>query len=157
MPVDQEHLLECAAAFGGLALLVQAQDRVQHGQADDHDAGRPLLGATMLTIAAPSRTSLHQVAVLPRERSPARLLLRLGELVRPVLRPASLDLGGVEPGPRVDASCALTSSAVRPCQFLSRAIWLAPSAVAALIVVRPHEDDLRAVRADLVAAVVLRS
>ena len=52
----------------------------------------------MLTIAAPSEDELHQVAVLADERAPGRLLLRLGELVRAVLRAAPLDLGGVEPG-----------------------------------------------------------
>ena len=36
--LDQQHLLERRDALGRLALLVQAEDGVQHGQADDHDA-----------------------------------------------------------------------------------------------------------------------
>ena len=59
---------------------------------------------------------LHQVAVLPEERLPARLLLRLRELVRADLRPSPLDLGGVETGPRIDlepGACLLRGQTVR--------------------------------------------
>ena len=63
---------------------------------------------------------LHQVAVLAQERPPARLLLRLRELVRADLRPTPLDLGGVEPVRGSTPSCAQASSAVRPCNLASR-------------------------------------
>ena len=101
--LDEQHLLERGDALGRLALLVQAEDRVQHGQAEDHDARANSCSATMLTIAAPSEDELHQVAVLAQERLPAGLLLRLGELVRPDLRAPPLDLAGVEARARVDA------------------------------------------------------
>ncbi len=157
MRVDQEHLLERGDALGGLALLVEAQDRVQHGQADDHETGRPLLQRDDADDRGAEEDELHQVAVLAEERLPARLLLRLGELVRADLRPAPLDLGGVQPGPRVDAE--LRGGVVRgqavPVRVAAALRARLLNRGGAHSSLRPDDDDLRAVRADLVAAVVL--
>ena len=113
--MDQEHLLERRDALRRLALLVEAQHRVQHGQADDHEAGRPLLQRDDADDRGAEQHELHQVAVLPKERLPGRLLLRLRELVRADLRPSPLDLGGVETGPRIDlepGACLLRGQTV---------------------------------------------
>ena len=118
--LDQEHLLERGDALGRLALLVQAEDRVEHGQADDHDPGRELLQRDDADDRGAEQDELHQVAVLAEERPPARLLLRLGELVRAVLA-----RGAARPRRRrartrgSTSSRAATSSAVRPCQRAS--------------------------------------
>jgi hypothetical protein len=100
---DQEHLLECRHAFGGLALLVQAEDRVEHRQAEDREAGRELLQGDDADDRRTEQDVLHEVAVLAQERVPAGLLRRLRKLVRPVLRAPLLDLGRVEAGRGVDA------------------------------------------------------
>jgi hypothetical protein len=99
---DDEHLLERGDALGRLALLVEAEDRVEDRQADDDDARAELLERGDADDRGAEEDELHQVAVLAQERLPAGLLLRLGELVGAVLRTAALDLGGVEPRPRVD-------------------------------------------------------
>ena len=84
----------------------------------------------MLTTAAPSRTRLHQVAVLPEERPPARLLLPLRQPVRADLGAAPLDLAASRPERGSTSRRAHASSAVRPCQPASRALGAAGSAVA---------------------------
>ena len=81
-----EHLLQRGDALGRLALLVQAEHRVEHGQADDDDAGRELLQRDDADDRGAEQDELHQVAVLAQKRLPAGLLLRLRELVR--ARPA---------------------------------------------------------------------
>ncbi len=94
--MDQEHFLERGDALGGLALLVQAEDGVEHRQADDHDPGRPLLERDHADDRCAEQDELHEVAVLAEERVPAGLLLPLRELVRPDLRAAPVDLGCIE-------------------------------------------------------------
>ena len=94
--MDQEHLLERGDALGGLALLVQAEDGVEHRQADDHDPGRPLLERDDADDRCAEQHELHEVAVLAEERVPAGLLLPLRELVRPDLGAAPVDLGRIE-------------------------------------------------------------
>ena len=69
MRVDQEHLLERGDALRRLALLVEAEDRVQHGQADDHETGRPLLQRDDADDRGAEQDELHQVAVLAEERA----------------------------------------------------------------------------------------
>jgi hypothetical protein len=100
--LDDQHLLQRGDGLGGLALLVQPEDRVQDGQAEDRDAGAELLERDHAHDRRPDQDELHQVAVLAQEGAPARLLLALGELVRPVLRASALDLGRLEPRPAVD-------------------------------------------------------
>ena len=78
--------------------------------------GRPLLERDDADDRGAEQDELHQVAVLAQERLPARLLLRLRELVRADLRPAPLDLGGVETGPRIDlepGACLVRGQTVR--------------------------------------------
>ena len=58
-------------------------DQADDGRAEQHD--------------------LHRVLVLAHELAPAGFLLRLGELVRPVLSPSLLDLGAAQAAGRVDA------------------------------------------------------
>jgi hypothetical protein len=101
--LDQEHLLERGDALGGLALLIQAENGVEHRQTEDRDPRRELLERDHAHDRRADEDELHQVPVLAQERVPARLLRLLGELVRPVLRAALLDLGGVEPRLRVDS------------------------------------------------------
>ena len=72
------------------------------GQPEDHEPGAELLQGDDADDRRADQHELHQVAVLAQEGVPAGLLLRLGELVRPHLRAAALDLGGVEPVLRVD-------------------------------------------------------
>ena len=103
MSPDDEHLLERGDALGRLALLVQAKDRVEHGQAEDHEAGRELLQRNDADDRGAEQDELHQVAVLAQKRLPAGLLLRLRELVRAYLLTAPPDLDRLEPMPRVDA------------------------------------------------------
>ena len=141
--LDQQHLLERGDALGGLALLVQAEDRVEHGQADDHDAGRPLLQRDDADDRGAEQDELHQVAVLAEERLPARLLLPLRELVRPDLGAAPLDLGRVEARARARRRAAHASSAVRPCQPASRAVARGLGAGSALASRPPHSDLTR--------------
>ena len=103
MSPDDEHLLERGDTLGRLALLVQAQHRIQHGQAEDHEAGGELLQGNDADDRGPKQDELHQVAVLAQERLPPRLLLRLRELVRAYPLTAQPDLNRLEPMPRVDA------------------------------------------------------
>ena len=77
MSPDDEHLLERGDALGRLALLVQAEDRVEHGQAEDHEAGGELLQGDDADDRGAEQDELHQVAVLAQERLPAGLLPRL--------------------------------------------------------------------------------
>jgi hypothetical protein len=102
VPLDEQHLLERRDALGRLALLVEAEDRVQDGQGEDHDARRPLLQGDDADDRGAEEHELHEVAVLAQERVPARLRLGLGELVRPDLRAAAPDLGVVEARRGVD-------------------------------------------------------
>ena len=118
--LDQEHLLERGDALRRLALLVQAQDRVEHGQADDHDPGRELLQGDDADDRRAEQDELHQVAVLAEERPPARLLLRLRELVRAVncaRRRSTSAASSPERGST--SSRAAASSAVRPCHAVT--------------------------------------
>ena len=102
MSPDHEHLLERGDALCRLALLVQAQHRIQHGQADDDEARGELLQGNHADDGGAEEDELHQVAVLAQKCLPARLLLRLRELVRADPLTAPLDLGGLEPARRVD-------------------------------------------------------
>ena len=103
MGLDDQHLLERGDALGGLALLIEAEDRVEHGEADDDESGADLLERDDADDRGAQQDELHQVAVLAQERLPSRLRLRLRELVRPDLRAPALHLGGVEPAGRIDA------------------------------------------------------
>jgi hypothetical protein len=100
--LDQEHLLERGDALGGLALLVEPEHGVEDGQPEDREPGRELLERDDADDRRAEQDVLHEVAVLAQERVPARLLLGLGELVRPVLREPLLNLGSVEPGGWLD-------------------------------------------------------
>ena len=120
MGLDDQHLLERGDALGGLALLIEAEDRVEHGQADDHDAGGELLEGDDADDRGAEQDELHQVAVLAQKRLPAWLRLRLRELVRarPAARrrstsPASSPRAGSTP------SCAHASSAVTLCHTVA--------------------------------------
>ena len=69
---------------------------LKQGQADEHDAGRDLVREEEAEDARDQQDDLHRVLVLAQERLPARLLRRVGEVVRSVLGAAGLDLGGRE-------------------------------------------------------------
>jgi hypothetical protein len=99
---DQEHLLERGDALGGLALLVETEDGVEHGQAEDRDPRRELLERDDAHDRGAEKHVLHEVAVLAQEGVPARFLRRFSELVRPVLRAPLLDLARVEAGCGID-------------------------------------------------------
>jgi hypothetical protein len=73
---------------------VEAEDGVEDGQEQDDDARPVLAERPDAPDADDEQDDLHGVAVLTGERTPARLGLGLGELVRPVL---------LEPGSRVDS------------------------------------------------------
>ena len=90
---DDHHLLERGDARVRLALLVQAHRGVEQRQADEHDAGGDLAGQEQAEHAGRQQDDLHRVAVLAQERLPARLLRRLGELVRAVLGSTRVCLG----------------------------------------------------------------
>ena len=102
MRLDQEHLLERGHALGRLALLVQAENGVEHGQPEDRDPRGELLERDHAHDRGADEDELHQVAVLAQERVPARLLLGLRELVRAVLRAPPLDVVGIETPGGVD-------------------------------------------------------
>ena len=115
MSSDHEHLLERGDALGRLALLIQAQDSIEDGQADDDEPGGELLQRDHADGGGADEDELHQVAVLAEKRLPARLLLRFRELVRADLLTTALDLGSLEPARRVDAelrACLLRRHAV---------------------------------------------
>ncbi len=99
--LDHEHLLERGDALGRLALLVQAQHRVDDGDAEDREPRPELLERDDAHDRGADEDELHQVAVLAHERVPAGLLRLLGEPVRPVFRAPLLNLGRVEAGSRV--------------------------------------------------------
>ena len=86
--LDDHHLLEGRHARRGLALLVEAHRSVEERQQDQHDAGRELVRDEQAQNAGDEEDDLHRVAVLADERLPARLLLRIGELVGAELRTA---------------------------------------------------------------------
>ena len=102
MSPDDEHLLERGDALGRLALLVQAKDRIEHGQAEDHETRRELLQRNDADDRGAEQDELHQVAVLAQKRLPPRLFLRLRELVRAYLLTAPPDFDRLEPMPWVD-------------------------------------------------------
>ena len=95
----------CSAATLSAALPSWFRPRTafKHRQADDHHAGRELLERDDADDRGAEQDELHEVAVLAQERSPARLLLRLLELVRPEPLAPPLYLGGVEARGRIDA------------------------------------------------------
>ena len=105
-----EHLLERGDALRRLPLLVQAEDRVEHGQADDHDPGAELLQRDDADDRGADEDELHQVAVLAQERPPAGLRLRLVELVRAVLRRRRSTSAASSPHAASTPSCAHASS-----------------------------------------------
>jgi len=100
---DDEHLLQRGDALGGLPLLVQAEDRVQDGEPENHDPGAPLLERGDAHDRGAHEDELHQVAVLAEECVPAGLGRRLHQLVRPYLGAAPLYLARGEALSRVDA------------------------------------------------------
>ena len=101
--LDDHHLLQGGDAGLGLALLVEPQDGVEQGQAEQQQCRVPTRGDEQAHDGRAEQDDLHRVLVLAQERLPARLFLRLGELVRPVLRPSPLDLGAGQARRRVDA------------------------------------------------------
>ena len=114
---DQEHLLERGDALGGLALLVQAQDGVEHRQAEDRETGRELLQSDDADDRGAEQDVLHEVAVLAQERMPARLLLAPPRACSARIARAACSISAASrPDAGSTPSCALTSSAVRPCQ-----------------------------------------
>ena len=115
---DHEHLLQGGDALGRLALLVQAEDRVDHGHAEDDEARAELLQRDDAHDRRSDEDELHEVAVLAQECVPAGLLLRLGQLVRTVLLAAALDLGGIEPFPRIDSELRTRLVCRQPVPYL---------------------------------------
>jgi hypothetical protein len=83
--------------------LVQAEDRVEHREPEDHDARAELLQRDDADDRGADEDELHQVAVLTQERVPRGLLRGLREPVRPHLGPPSLDLARSEALLRIDA------------------------------------------------------
>jgi hypothetical protein len=61
---NHEHLLERGDTLRRLPLLIQAQHRVEDGQADDHHTGRELLERDHADHSSTEQDELHQVAVL---------------------------------------------------------------------------------------------
>ena len=108
--LDDHHALEGGDARLRLAFLVQTHEGIEERQADEQDAGPELPGQEEAQDARPQEHDLHRILVLTHERSPTRLPGGLGELVRPVLRAARVDLGGGQPLLRVDT---LTRDGVR--------------------------------------------
>ena len=82
--LDDHHLRQRRDGRRGLALLVEPEHRVEQRQQQDHDPGAGLLDRVDRDHARGQQHDLHRVLVLAQERVPARLGLRLGELVRPV-------------------------------------------------------------------------
>ena len=101
--LDDHHLLERGHARGGLALLAEAHRRVQERQGDEDHAGRDLVRDEQAQDAGRQQHDLHRVLVLAHEGLPARLLGRLGELVRAVLRPSRFGFGAGQASLRGDA------------------------------------------------------
>ena len=132
MSPDDEHLLERGDALGRLALLVQAEDRVEHRQAEDHEAGGELLQGNDADDRGAEQDELHQVPVLAQERLPAGLLPRLLELVRADLLAALLDLGRLEPGCGSTSSCSHASSAVTPCHAVASLATSRPTVISVI-------------------------
>ncbi len=85
MRSDDEHLLQRGDAFRRLALLVQAEDRVQDGEPEDDDPRRELLEGGDAHDRGADEHELHEVAVLAQERVPCGFLRGLRQLVRPHL------------------------------------------------------------------------
>ena len=86
--LDDHHLRQRRHGRRRLALLVEAEHGVEQRQQQDHDPGARLLDRVDRDHAGDQQHDLHRVLVLAQERVPARLRLRLGELVRPVARQA---------------------------------------------------------------------
>ena len=100
--LDDHHLLERRHRGRGLALLAEAQVRVEDRQQDQHHAGRHLLDGVDREQAGDQQHDLHRIGVLAQEGVPARLGLLGRELVWPDLGPAALDLGAREALDRID-------------------------------------------------------
>ena len=67
--LDDHHLLERGDARLGLALLVQAQERVEQGEEHEDHAGRELAGQEQADDAGHQQHDLHRVLVLAEERA----------------------------------------------------------------------------------------
>ena len=108
--LDDHHLRERRDRRRRLALLAEAEHRVEQGQQQDHDPGAGLLDRIDAEITpATSRTICIGSWYWRSERAPARLGLGLGELVRPVRAAA---LGGL--------GCSSARAAVRRAEPGSR-------------------------------------
>ena len=92
--LDDHHLLQRGDRLGCLALLAQAEHRVEQRQEQQDETGSELLQGIQAPDPRDEQHDLHRVAVLPHERAPARLDGRLGELVRPDGREPRRGLGG---------------------------------------------------------------
>ena len=84
--LDDHHLRQRRHGRRGLALLVEAEHRVEQRQQQDHDPRAGLLDRVDRDHAGDQQHDLHRVVVLAQERVPARLRLGLGEAVGPVAR-----------------------------------------------------------------------
>ena len=78
---DDHHLLERGDGGLGLALLLQAENRVAQRQQDQQDAGSQLPEGEEAEDPGREQDDLHGVGVLPDEREPARLCPARGQLV----------------------------------------------------------------------------
>jgi hypothetical protein len=77
---DQPPLKRGHSALG-LALLLQAENRVSHGQQDQQKAGSQLTQGNEAQEAGHEQDDLHGVGVLADERAPARLRSACGERI----------------------------------------------------------------------------
>ena len=78
-----------ATAAAALPSWLRPEHRVEQRQQQDHDPRAGLLDRVDRDHAGDQQHDLHRVLVLAQERVPARLGLRLGELVRAVAAPAA--------------------------------------------------------------------
>ncbi len=96
-----QHLLQGRQARLGLRLLPQAEDRVEHRQADEDDGGARFAGDHLVHDRGTDEDDLHQVLVLAQEGRDGRLRLLGREDVRAVLLPPLLHLRVGEPPRRI--------------------------------------------------------
>ena len=100
--LDDHHLRQCRHRRRGLALLAEAEHRVEQRQQQDHDPRAGLLDRVDRDQARGEQDDLHRVAVLAQERVQPRLRLRLRERVRPVALEALGGLGAGQARARID-------------------------------------------------------
>ena len=94
------HLRQRGDALLGLRLLAQPDDRVEQGQAGQHQRRADVAGHDEVHDRGHQQDDLHEVLVLPQERLQRGLLLRRGQLVGPVR------LRACEPPRRRSSPCA---------------------------------------------------